>query len=267
MTVVDEPQLLGAIRTAVDFRVPTVFVGLYAALYRAMDRDPAYAALVRESVTYPDGAGVVTELHRRGAGEATRLATTDLAHPIAGLAAARSWRVGLYGSAPGVAERAADRLRESAPGIEIVAIWDGYGGGPSVTDLRRAHLDLIFVGLGAPLQEHWSYEVAVNAGIPAILPCGGLFDFLAGDKRRAPAWMQRAGLEWAFRVLLEPRRLFTRYLCGNLFFLRQARAERLRLARQGVVAQWSDTSDPSSPGLSELRSASGGRGTGSATRT
>ena len=71
------------------------------------------------------------------------------------------------------------------------------------------------------------YEVACKAGVPAVLTCGGLFDFLAGDRRRAPRWMQRTGLEWAFRVMLEPRRLFVRYLLGNWFFLSAARRERL----------------------------------------
>jgi N-acetylglucosaminyldiphosphoundecaprenol N-acetyl-beta-D-mannosaminyltransferase len=59
------------------------------------------------------------------------------------------------------------------------------------------------------------------------LTCGGLFDFLAGDKRRAPAWVQRAGLEWAFRVLLEPRRLFARYFVGNGYFLWRVRGDRV----------------------------------------
>lgn len=231
ISVINEAELLGAVTSAVEDRVPTVFVGLYAALFRMLDRDPGYRALVARSATYPDGAGVVRELGKRGVPGATRLATTDVVHPLARLAASRAWRVGLYGAAAGVAERAALAIAGTTPGVEIVAIWNGYAGGPTVIELRQLQLDVILVALGAPQQERWAYEVAVDAGIPAVLTCGGLFDFLAGDKRRAPAWVQRAGFEWVFRVALEPRRLIARYLRGNLYFLRHARAERHRATR------------------------------------
>lgn len=232
---VTEASFLTAIEGVIVDREPTVFVGLYAALFLAISQDAEYRDLVSRSLTYPDGQGVVSELQRRGVAEAQRLATTDIAHPVVRLAAERGWRVGLYGAAPGVAERAARRLESSAPGVVIAATWDGYAEGPSVAHVRDARLDVLFVALGAARQEAWAHDVAVAAGVPAILTCGGLFDFLAGDKRRAPRWMQTVGLEWAFRVLLEPRRLFTRYLLGNTYFLRQARGERVRM-RRGSIA-------------------------------
>jgi N-acetylglucosaminyldiphosphoundecaprenol N-acetyl-beta-D-mannosaminyltransferase len=232
VTVVTEERLLDAVSHVVDSHAPTVFVGLYAALYRTLEQQPNYRDLVTRSVTYPDGAGVVKELHKRGVDEAQRLATTDVVHPICRLAAARGWRVGLYGAAPGVAERAAQALAVSAAGVQVSAVWDGYSGGPSVEELRAANLDILFVALGAPRQEAWAHDTAVRAGVPAVLTCGGLLDFLSGDKRRAPRWMQRAGLEWVFRILLEPRRLLGRYLLGNSHFLRQARTDRVRLARR-----------------------------------
>jgi N-acetylglucosaminyldiphosphoundecaprenol N-acetyl-beta-D-mannosaminyltransferase len=127
-----------------------------------------------------------------------------------------------------VAERAAEAIRATAAGISIVAVWDGFSGGPSVEELRDVRPQLLLVAIGAHAQERWSYEIAAAAGVPAIVTCGGLFDFLAGDKRRAPAWMQRMGLEWLFRLALEPRRLISRYLLGNSDFLLRARAERVR---------------------------------------
>lgn len=227
ITVVDEQSLLNSVRRAVNTGMPTVFVGLYAALFRRLAVDSEYRALIGRSVTYPDGYGVVRELQMRGVHDASRLATTDIVHPLAREAATQEWRVALFGARPGVAERAALALERTAPGINIVGMWDGYSGGPSVADLEDARPDLLLVAIGAPAQERWSYEVALHAGVPAIVTCGGLFDFLAGDKRRAPMWMQRAGLEWAFRVMLEPRRLIRRYLEGNLYFLRRARSERM----------------------------------------
>lgn len=224
--MVTSDDLLSTIEDAVTTQDPTVFVGLYASLFRSMSLDDTYAELVCRSVTYPDGQGVVTELHKRGVNEAERVATTDAVHPLARLAAQRQWRVGLVGAAPGVAQRAAGALADSAPGIDIVVVCDGYDGLPDVTELACYQLDVLFVGLGAVEQEAWAHEVAVSSGVPAVLTCGGLFDFLSGDCRRAPRWMQRAGLEWAFRVLLEPRRLCGRYVLGNSYFLRRARADR-----------------------------------------
>ncbi len=226
VSVVTAAALLDAISGAVETRTPTVFVGLYAALFRATARDAGYRELVASSLTYPDGQGLVVELQRRGVPQAERLATTDMVHPIVRLAAERGWRIGLYGAAPGVADRAAEKLIAAVPSAEIVAVWDGYSGGPSTEQLQAARLDVLFVALGAYRQERWAHSVAAAAGVPAVLTCGGLLDFVAGDKRRAPNWMQRLALEWAFRVLLEPRRLLTRYLLGNSYFLWHARKDR-----------------------------------------
>lgn len=231
VSTVTEEGLLNVITNAVTARRPTVFVGLYAALFRTLRHSAVYRDLVARSVTYPDGSGVVRELHKREVPDAERLATTDVIHPLARLAEQHRWRVGLYGAAPGVAERAASALRTTAPGIDIVGVWDGYSGGPADAELAEARLDLALVALGAERQERWAFEVGVPAGIPAVVTCGGLFDFLAGDRRRAPGWMQRFGLEWVFRTLLEPRRLFARYLLGNSSFLIRARAERRRQRR------------------------------------
>jgi N-acetylglucosaminyldiphosphoundecaprenol N-acetyl-beta-D-mannosaminyltransferase len=234
VTATDEPSLLNMIREVVDRREPTVFVGLYASLFRQLRTDPEYRALVDRSVTYPDGYGIVRELRKRGVETATRLATTDVIHPIVRTACASGWRVVLYGAAPGVAERAAKTITATTPNLWIVGIWDGFSGGPSQDELVELRPDVVIVGLGAGMQERWSYEVAIPAGVPAVLTCGGLFDFLAGDKRRAPMWMQRAGLEWVFRMGLEPRRLVGRYARGNVDFMLRARVERSALARDGV---------------------------------
>jgi N-acetylglucosaminyldiphosphoundecaprenol N-acetyl-beta-D-mannosaminyltransferase len=97
---------------------------------------------------------------------------------------------------------------------------------PHVIELINAFApDILFVGLGDPLQQHWveTYRDQLNA--PAILTCGGLFDWVSGDNRRAPRWMISSGFEWLWRLMIEPRRLASRYLIGNPVFL-------FRLARQ-----------------------------------
>ena len=83
--------------------------------------------------------------------------------------------------------------------------------------IRASGADLVFVGLGCPRQEIWAYEMRERVGRP-ILAVGAAFDFLAGSQAMAPAWMQRAGLEWFFRLTREPRRLWRRYLILNPHF-------------------------------------------------
>ena len=92
-SVVDDTGLLDAVRRAVRDGNPTVFVGLYAALFRRLADDPEYRQLIDRSVTYPDGFGVVRELHKRGVSHAMRLATTDMVNPLATEAARSGWRI------------------------------------------------------------------------------------------------------------------------------------------------------------------------------
>jgi N-acetylglucosaminyldiphosphoundecaprenol N-acetyl-beta-D-mannosaminyltransferase len=133
----------------------------------------------------------------------------------------------LLGGGPGVAELAAKNLREQMPGLQVVDTLAPRLG-LSATDeeracierLARAKADLIFVCLGAPKQEFFS-DRNVAALAPAVLVCfGAAVDFAAGTVPRAPAWVSRVGLEWAFRLVREPRRLASRYLLRDPEFLK-----------------------------------------------
>jgi N-acetylglucosaminyldiphosphoundecaprenol N-acetyl-beta-D-mannosaminyltransferase len=85
--------------------------------------------------------------------------------------------------------------------------------------LRETHADIVFVGLGCPLQELWMIQNRRRVSSGVFLGVGAAFDFISGDKPQAPSWMQNAGLEWAFRFSHEPRRLWHRYTVINMFFL------------------------------------------------
>jgi N-acetylglucosaminyldiphosphoundecaprenol N-acetyl-beta-D-mannosaminyltransferase len=92
--------------------------------------------------------------------------------------------------------------------------------------ILAARPDILFVALGAPKQEYWIYEHGSRLGVPLSIGIGGSFEMISGMTRRAPRWVQAAGFEWLFRLALEPRRLWMRYLIGNVQFvgivLRQA---------------------------------------------
>ncbi len=119
----------------------------------------------------------------------------------------------LLGSAPGTVARAASVL-ERLPNVRVVGIQDGFSLWSDEAALDRisnARPDVLIVGLGNPLQEEWILKFRPRLDVPVTFAAGALFEFLSGDKPRAPPVLRTLRLEWAFRLSLEPRRLFKRY--------------------------------------------------------
>lgn len=158
-----------------------------------------------------------------------RVAGSDLLPLLAERCAERGYRLFLLGAAPGVAEKAASRLQESVPCLQIAGI---YAGSPAPDEaeyilgqIRAAQPDVLAVAYGAPKQDLWirqHAEALGQAGVGVALGVGGTFDFIAGRVPRAPRWIQRIGLEWAFRVLCQPRRIWrvrTHFFMGALVWV------------------------------------------------
>ncbi len=127
----------------------------------------------------------------------------------------RPLRFFLLGAKPGVAAAAAATL-EGVYGQDVVGICDGYGqmreqGEALVQTINRTCPDVLLVALGNPVQERWILKHSDQLQVPLAFGVGALLDFLSGNARRAPAWIQRIHMEWAFRLLHEPRRLLKRY--------------------------------------------------------
>jgi N-acetylglucosaminyldiphosphoundecaprenol N-acetyl-beta-D-mannosaminyltransferase len=147
----------------------------------------------------------------------------DLMHPLMGRAAELGWRVYVLAGRPGVAERAAEVLRDRHHGLSI-ATDDGYfeiGAGSAearerIERLRAYEPGLVLVGLGMPRQEHFLALHADALPETALLTCGAAFDYVAGAVPMCPRWLSAVGLEWAFRLGAEPRRLAWRYLVEPL---------------------------------------------------
>lgn len=179
---------------------------LVAARYR-----PTFAAILRRAaLATADGVGILLAARLQGTPLQGRVTGTDLVVDLAQRAAELQWGIFLLGAAPGVAERAAETLRLGVPGVRVVGVWAGSPRADDEADILRrlavARPDVLLVAYGAPAQELW---LARNlAQTPAIIGIGvgGAFDFLAGVKPRAPQVLQRAGLEWLYRLLQEPWR-------------------------------------------------------------
>jgi N-acetylglucosaminyldiphosphoundecaprenol N-acetyl-beta-D-mannosaminyltransferase len=177
----------------------------------------AYAAA---DLALADGMPIVWASRLLGVPVPERVAGSDLALPLLRRAAARRWPVFLLGGAPGSAELAADRAR--AIGVEVCgtaspllparATAPDPEGEAVVDAIRAAGARLVLVGLGAPKQELWIHRHRAGLAPAVAVAVGAALDFLAGRVRRAPPLLARAGLEWAWRLATEPRRLWRRYL-------------------------------------------------------
>jgi N-acetylglucosaminyldiphosphoundecaprenol N-acetyl-beta-D-mannosaminyltransferase len=188
--------------------------------------DPELRRIVNaaERVT-PDGMSLVWALRRLGARGVSRVYGPDLLPEICARAAQRGVRVGLYGGEEGVVLRLRTRLLERFPRLEIPFAWsppfrelEPEEDARATAAIEDAGVGVLFVGLGCPRQERWM--AAHREALPCVLVgVGAAFDFLSGAKPQAPRWVMAAGLEWLFRLLHEPRRLWRRYLVGNARFL------------------------------------------------
>ncbi|MFB6271909.1 MAG: WecB/TagA/CpsF family glycosyltransferase [Salinibacter sp.] len=168
-----------------------------------------------------------------------RVAGSDLFPRLCAAAAERGDRVFLLGAAPGVADRAAARLRRRHPGLHVVGTYappSGFERHPSENEaivrmIQEQTPDLLFVALGFPKQERWIAQHAEACGVSVAMGVGAAFDFVAGVRRRAPNWMQRAGLEWLYRLMQEPGRLAYRYGVLGLQFIALTAVEWWRTRR------------------------------------
>jgi len=149
-----------------------------------------------------------------------RVCTTDLFHDVARVAPARGARMFLLGATKQVIDDAAQRIRRLYPDLELAGYASGYLRRESdeeriIEVINAAHPDILWLGLGVPAEQAFAVRNRGRLRVGLIKTSGGLFDYISGKNARAPAWMQRAGLEWAFRTYLEPRRLAGRYLATN----------------------------------------------------
>jgi exopolysaccharide biosynthesis WecB/TagA/CpsF family protein len=195
-------------------------------LYHAL-RDRGLARILSSFVILNDGIGL-TILARIAANRAfpENLNGTDFP-PALLRAAPRGARVYLAGGEPGVAEATAARIGSTYPNIEICGHCDGYeGAAAGLVDIERLKPDLILVAMGNPAQERWMWKASQHAGRGVFVAVGALFDFLTSRHARAPAAMRRLRLEWLYRLVQEPGRMWRRYSLEMLFVLGAALQQR-----------------------------------------
>lgn len=175
-------------------------------------RDPQFAAILNQAdLCVPDGVGLLWAARRQGVRLKERVTGSDGVYRICERAAASGWRVYFLGAAPGVAAETARRLQQLYPGLLVVG---HASGSPHVRDwpvileqLNKAQPDILFVAFGHPKQDQWIAQHRAELPVHMAIGVGGAFDFVAGITKRAPRWLQRMGLEWFYRLMIQPWRI------------------------------------------------------------
>jgi N-acetylglucosaminyldiphosphoundecaprenol N-acetyl-beta-D-mannosaminyltransferase len=187
-------------------------------------RNPAYRhALNQADLVAPDGIGMRIAGKMLGKSFRQNVNGTDLFPRLCERLATDGGRLYLLGGRPGVAEQVADWIGQHHPGVAIAGMHHGYFNHPDqdtiIENIRASRAEVLLVAMGAPQQDLWIQAHAQQAGVKVAMGVGGLFDFYANRIPRAPQWLREIGLEWTFRLCQEPRRMWRRYLVGNVRFL------------------------------------------------
>lgn len=186
-------------------------------------RDPEYRRILNSAdLVYVDGIGIVWAAKLFGNHLPGRVTATDFMTEFCKGFARDGIDVYLLGARPGVAEKAAGKLKQAAPGLKVVGTHHGYfrqnENGELVSNIIKARPDVLLVGFGVPYQEKWIEENYRRLSVPVVWAVGGLFDFVSGRIKRGPKLLVDNGFEWLCRLFAEPTRLWRRYLIGNIQF-------------------------------------------------
>jgi biofilm PGA synthesis N-glycosyltransferase PgaC len=189
-----------------------------------MRRDPELARACRAGhLILADGMSVLWSLRAAGRPIPERVTGVDLMARLLAAAGQHRLRVYFLGARREVVMALIERSRAQYPGIEIAGFHDGYFGPDDhlglVEEIRASGAHILFVGMPTPFKETWCERHRGRLNVPVIIGVGGSFDVLAGFIRRAPRWMQSLGMEWFWRLLMEPRKLWKRYLTTNSEFI------------------------------------------------
>lgn len=184
----------------------------------------------------PDGMPMVWMNRLAGNGHVSRVYGPDLMLAVCDDAQKRGYKHFFYGGAEGVADLLVEKLTARFPQMQVVGTYcppfrklTPDEDRDLVAQINASGADIVWVGLSTPKQEYWMSEHVGRLNAPVMVGVGAAFDFHAGLKSQAPAWMQKSGLEWFFRLCTEPKRLWKRYLRNNPLFVFYVLLQKLRL--------------------------------------
>lgn len=187
------------------------------------NRDPELRRIINEcALINVDGMPIVWASRLLGKGLKERVTGVDLFEALMVRAAEKGWRVYFLGARDEVVRGVKERYEKSLPGLKVSGFRNGYWKPEEeaavVREITDARPDLLFVAISSPKKEQFLGKYQAEMKVPFAMGVGGTFDVVTGRVQRAPKWMQRCGLEWFYRFLQEPRRMFRRYFIEDMAF-------------------------------------------------
>lgn len=223
--------------------IPTLAAFVNSDCLNISSRNRQYRSVLRAADrVFADGIGVRIAARLRGISVLDNVNGTDLVARLCVDAANRNLSIFFLGARPGVAAKAASAMRNRVRGLRMAGAHHGYFSPDEeesvIERINASDADILVVALGAPHQELWLARNAARLQPTLRLGVGGCFDFYSGRIPRAPMWMREAGVEWVWRLVQEPRRMWRRYLVGNLLFLQRAWLDaRARIAMEARLTR------------------------------
>ncbi len=211
---------------------PVQHVVINALKVNLMEKDPELRKIVNSCpLINADGASILWAAKKLGVPVKERVTGIDLFMRLVEEAAKGGYKIYLFGAKPEVVEKVRTIFTEKHPTLQIVGTRNGYfkpeDEDEIVADMAASGADMMFVAFSSPKKEYWVHKHLDRLNIPFVMGVGGSFDVVAGVTKRAPEIWQKLGLEWFYRFIQEPKRLFKRYIIGNMTFIRHVkRAER-----------------------------------------
>ena len=235
-SVVTMPQAIDYLDRVVQRRLPSYAITANLNYLMLCARHRRLADFTRQAaIVLCDGMPILWRSRLTARPLPERVAGSDLIYRLAERSAERGYRVFFLGGVEGIARKAADKLRQLFPRLMIAGVecppfrpLTHHEHAALSERIRASRADILLVAFGQPKGEFWIEENFRQLGVPLSIQLGASFDFIAGQAKRAPHWMQRVGLEWFYRMVHDPQRLLPRYAQNSWFLLKQLHHDLLR---------------------------------------
>lgn len=217
-------ESISEIERIIQLRKPTQHVVINASKINLIESDLRLAEIINScQLINADGASIVWAAKQLGIPLDERVAGIDLFNKLVAIASRKGYKIYLFGAKEEVVTKVKGIFEKCYPGIRIVGCQNGYftkEHEPAiVADMAASGADMMFVAFSSPKKEYWVNKHLGQINIPFVMGVGGSFDVVAGVTNRAPQWMRDCGLEWFYRFIQEPGRLWKRYIVGNIKFV------------------------------------------------
>ena len=218
-------ETINIVEYIIKKRIPTQHVVINASKVNLMENDSTLKDIVNSCpLINADGASIVWAAKKLNVPLKERVTGIDLFMNLVELSSKRNYKIYLFGAKEEVVKKVKNIFEEKYPNINIVGYRNGYFDEKDekniVKNINESNADILFVAFSSPMKEFWINKYLNQMNVPFVMGVGGSFDVVAGVTKRAPKWMQKIGMEWFYRFIQEPRRMWKRYIIGNAKFIK-----------------------------------------------